>query len=320
MPTTFDLASYGVENPNDVFIQGGKPWRILSRNASGQVTSAEEIQRNLYPAITLPTSSAPGAAPLAPVQAPMIDPLLSADNILSPIQAAQAAFAKPTMTAAREFIEPSIPLLTQKVNEQAGQQKAAAQSDFLNRGITGSSTEVQTITRDIPAAANKALVEGINQLLLQAIPLAQNEKSMAIDTALKTASLSTNLRQVLGDEAFKTLDLNQRRELANQDVQLKLKLADVEMKFQAAMKQAEFAFTAAENDKDRAVAAQEYQYLLSERKKARQGAFMSSLSTLVGLGIGVALAPATGGASTLAAYGGLGATAGGGFANLFMLD
>lgn len=222
-----------------------------------------------------------------------------------------------------KFIAPgAVALLTKGVNDQLNTNRANAQSDFNARGMTGSSTEVGTLTRDLPAAANQALAEGTVKLLQAAYPLAMADKQGIIDATFKTASLTTQIRGLIGDEKFKQLSLDQQREIANQDVQLKLKLADVEMKFQASMKQAEFAFQRAENDKDRAVAQQQFEYLKQQRQKAQESAFITSLTSLAGIGIGLAMAPATGGASmmmTSAAVGGMaGQAAGQGISGLFL--
>lgn len=290
------------------------------------------------PTIAIPQINTGALQPLKPIQSPMgnsfmpaatpspsggIDPSLSTQSLLTQGQAALTAAQTPVDPT--KFIAPgAVDLMTKGVNDQLNINRASAQSDFNRRGITGSSTEIQTLTKDLPAAANAALQEGAIKLLQAAYPLALADKQATVDAMFKTTSLSTQIRSMIGDENFKMLNLNQQRELANQDVQLKLTLADLDMKFQAQMKQAEFAFTAAENDKDRAIAEKEYQYLVSERKKAREGAFMKSLTTLAGFGIGLAMAPATAGASTLMMYGGLGAMGGGAagdaFGGLFTMD
>ena len=276
------------------------------------------------PPITIPTPNLSGGfSPTVPAPAPTSftpDPLL-----LGALTQGQDAInlAKAPVDPTKFIAPGAVDLLTKGVEHQANVARASAQSDFANRGLTGSSTEVQTLTRDLPAQAQVALQEGTVKLLQAAYPLALADKQAVVDATFKTASLTTQIRGLLGDEKFKMLSLDQQRELSNQDVQLKLKLADVEMKFQAAMKEAEFAFTRAENDKDRAVAQQQFEYLKSQRAKAQQGAFISSLTTLAGIGIGLAAAPATGGASmmlTSAAVGGMaGQAAGGGFSGLFQL-
>lgn len=279
-------------------------------------------------------AAAPISAPMPPamsgivpsVSAPQtisLDPLLSPSNILSQSQAAIDAAKAPLDPS--KFIPPgATELLTKQVNDQLNINRSNAQSDFLNRGLTGSSTEVGTLTKTLPDQANQALAEGTVKLLTAAYPIAASEKAAIVDSMFKSVSLSTQLRGILGDEAFKTMSLQQQREVANQDAQLKIQLADIEMRFQAAIKNAEFAFTAAENDKDRAIQQQQLDYLKSERSKARQGAFLSSLTSLVGFGIGLAMAPATGGASTLLTYGAIGGAAGkeagNSFSNFFLLD
>lgn len=274
------------------------------------------------PAIGIPNVGATDIKPLSPTPPITFDPLLSPENILKQGQAAIDA-AKAPVDPSKFIVPGARELLTQNINEQLNINRAAAQSDFAARGMTGSSTEVQTLTRDLPAAADKALAEGTIKLLTAAYPLALQDKQTIVDSTFKSVSLSTQLRSVIGDEQFKKLSLDQQRELANQDVQLKLKLADIEMKFQASMKQAEMAFTAAENEKDREVARQQFEYLKAERNKARTSSFMSSITSVLGMGIGAALAAPTGGMSILAgaALGGAaGGAAGGGFSNLFMLD
>jgi hypothetical protein len=242
------------------------------------------------------------------------DPLLSPTNILQQGQDALAAAKAPVDPT--KFIAPgAMALMTQGVNEQAGIAKASAQSDFAARGMTGSSTEVQTLTRDLPAAAQKALAEGTVKLLQAAYPLAIADKQTIVDATFKTASLTTQVRQMIGDEKFKQLSLDQQAQIANQDVQLKLNLADIEMKFQAAMQQAQQAWQGAENDKDRAAASAQFEYLKSQRKNAQLGAFTSSLTTLAGAGIGFMV----GGPVGAVVGAGIG-SAGGGLANLFMTD
>lgn len=266
------------------------------------------------PLISTPSLPAAPIQPLAPISAPAMDPLLSTGSILQQGQAAATAAAAPVDPT--KFIAPgAMDLLTKGVNEQANINKASAQSTFGARGLTGSSTEVQTLTRDIPAQANQALAEGTVKLLQAAYPLAIEDKRMIVDSMYKTTSLSQSMRQLIGDESFKNLSLQQQRELANQDTQLKLTLADVEMRFQAKMKEAEFAFTAAENDKDRAAAQQQFEYLKSERNKDRTGAFIKSLTAIAGVGIGFA----TGGVGGAILGGLAGNVAGDAFGGLFTM-
>lgn len=284
--------------------------------------------------MSVPTPALPAFTPLAPTPTPQFDPLLSTKGIYDQGQAAIDAARAPLTDAVNAIVAPQIPLLTQQVQDQENVDRSSAQSTFGARGLTGSSTEIQTLTRDIPAMAHKALAEGTVKLLTAAYPIAAADKAAIVDATFKSASLSTQLRSLVGDEAFKKLSLDQQRELANQDVQLKLSLADTEMKFQASMKEAEFAFQHAENEADRQIQRQQIQYLQDERKKAREGAFIKSLTTLVGIGVGVGLG-ATGAIGPMAMAGGavvpgwavggaagmIGGNVGGdAFSNLFLMD
>lgn len=292
----------------------GTTERVLIEPPQGYDIWGRSIQTPSPTAITLPQLN-PNEIPRISTPPITFDPLLSPANILS--QGADALKAAQAPVDPTKFIVPGAQeLLTKGVNEQLNVARASAQSDFAARGLTGSSTEVQTLTRDLPAAAQTALQEGTIKLLQAAYPLALQEKQTIVDATFKSASLTSQVRQLIGDEQYKQLSLNQQAEISNQDVQLKLNLADIEMKFQAAIKQAEFAFTAAENEKDREVARQQFEYLKSERNKARQGAFISSLTTIAGTIIGAVYGGPVGAAVGASA----GKAAGEGFSGLFMTD
>ncbi len=238
------------------------------------------------------------------------DPLLSPESILAKSDAAVKAAQAPIDVSS--IVNPQIPLLTQELNNQLNVNKASAQSDFLARGLTGSSSELQTLTRELPAAANKALAEGIIKLQTQAIPLAQNEKQLASDAAFKSASLTTQLRTTIGEEQFNRLSLVQKQQLAEADMKLQRELKSIDQQFAERTQEAQFAFQRSENDKDRAIAETQYQNLQDERKRSRQGAFFSGLTSIAGLGIGAYFGDPTTGLLA-------GNAAGSAFQNLFQL-
>lgn len=198
------------------------------------------------------------------------DPLLSPESVLGGVK---SKLDQNTGDIARRIVEPQLPLVTQAVENFINQQKSSAQSDFLARGLTGGSTEVQTLTRDLPAAGAKALSDATTKLIADAIPQAQNEKQLA----LQGASLATQWRQMLGTEKFNMLSLDQRAKIADADRQTQVKLAQIDMQFKAKLAEAQMRFEAAQNQEDRLVADEQFRLLQKERSKAREQAFFQGL-------------------------------------------
>lgn len=285
----------------------GRKW---IRNSQG-VTMAEYKPIALPPTIKVPTLDSAPTVSSPELPSLSFDPLLSPASILKKNEDAVAA-AKAPVDPSKFIVPGATDLLTQGLNEQLNINKASAQSDFLARGMTGGSTEVQTLTRDLPNAANKALAEGTVKLLTAAYPLAMADKQSNVDALFKSASLATQIRSIIGDEAFKGLSLKQQAEIANQEATLRTRLAQIDMEFQSSIKNAELAFQMAENDKDRKIAEAQYQQLLEARKKARTNSFFSGLTTIIGTGVGAYYGGPAGAAA--------GASAGKTFGDMFIMD
>ena len=203
------------------------------------------------------------------------DPLLSIDSIL-------AESKKPL--DATSIIAPQLPLLQEDALLMGGQLKADAISEIgTRRGLAGGSTLAGTVFKDIPGQVNKAYADAQTKLLLEALPIAQAEKQANVQNAI-------SLRSMVGDEQFKKLGLEQQERLAASDQSLKIELSNIDREFNARITIAQQKFEASQNEIDRQIAAKQYQELLSERKKAREGAFLSGLTSLVGMGIGAGMA------------------------------
>lgn len=234
------------------------------------------------------------------------DPMLTPSSILSRTREAESLARSPLDSAVATMIAPQIGQLTESLQQQENVEKASAQSTFGARGLTGSSTELQTLTRDIPTQTQRSLAKGVVDLTAAALPIAQREREFASETALRGASLSTQLRSIMGDEQFKKLSLQQQKSLADQDAKLRVDLANLDVRFQTALAKAKMEFEAAENEADRAVAQQQMDILQQERRKARNASFFKSLTTLAGIGIGAFF----GGPAGAAVGGAVGGTSG----------
>lgn len=218
-----------------------------------------------------------------------IDPLLSPSALLGRMDAASKAAGASTTDIARGFVAPQIPLLESSVADSVSQARANAQSDFLRRGLTGSSTELYTLGRDIPAAGMKALSDAEVNLLTQAIPLAQNEKQLNFQAASKGAEFGVSLRKLIGDEEYNKLSLDQKDRITQADIALKVQLDAIDKNFQAHLEDARQAFQWASDESDRKVAADKYQAILDAQKQAKKQAFLKSGLTLAGAGVGATM-------------------------------
>mgnify|MGYP001559734732 CR=1 FL=1 len=275
-----------------------------------------------YQSYTAGLPKEPLVAPLAPFAHPTMDPLLSVSAIQKQTNDALAAANK----AVSVDITNEAAVLVPQVKQAGMEARARTQSDAMARGMTGSSTERGSLLA-VDAATEKMVSEGIQGLYEKKYPMALQEKQMIVDANFKAAGLTQQLRAMVGDEAFKSMSLEQQREIANKDMELKLKLTEIDMKFQMAMKQAEFAFTRAENEADRDIKRQEMDYLKSERQKEREGAWVSSLTSLAFIAGGAMIGGpammgmAAGSAGSGALMGGMLASGGGSnlFSNLFLM-
>lgn len=218
------------------------------------------------------------------------DPLLSPQAVLEKSQAATAVAMRPSADVANALIAPQIPILEKSIGEQTNAAKASAQSDFLARGMTGSSSEVQTITRDIPAASAKALAEGEIKLFAEALPIAQRQKEIQAAALGKEVDTSVKLRELVSTEKFNSMSLQQKQDLAKADAGLKITLDQIDKAFQARLTQAKFAFEHAENEANRAIEQQKLDFTISQYRQSRKDAFTKGLTSIAGFIAGGAIA------------------------------
>lgn len=277
-----------------------------------------------------PAPPPPVVTPTIPtVGAPTPEPGLDAAALLQSIgqannfsqQAANAASA-PITDMVNNIVAPHIPLITSAVNEHIASQVADWASSESTKGTVGSS-RADLGTAKIRGSGAKSIADQIAQLITQAIPLAQNDRNAKVAalqgqaaTAAKTGEFGLSLRGLVSDEKFKTLSLNQQASIFNADAELKKQILQIDQQFQAAQTKGQMDFQNAQNDKDRAMYAQQIQMAKDAASKARTQAITKSLTTLAGMGVGAALAAPTGGLSIPAgmAIGGQGgAAAGDGF-------
>lgn len=249
---------------------------------------------------------------LPQVDIPKFDPLLSTQKIYDQGQAAIDAASAPVDI--NNFVAPQVPLLVKGVTDQLKVAQSSAISNATNSGFEKSSRTAQDVNVSLPAQAQQAIADGIVKLTTSAYPLALQEKQMIIDTQFKGVGLTMQLRQMIGDEGFKALSLNQQNAIANKDAELRLKLADLDMKFRVAMKKAEFEFTNAQNEADRDIKRQEMAYLKSERERERKSAWIGSLAAIGGAFLGASAGPQ---GMLAGAY--IGQTVGKGFSDSFDL-
>src|SRR5574343_225109 len=187
------------------------------------------------------------------------DPLLSPTSILGNLST-----SKPSTELVRDIINPQLPFIEKSVKEAVNVARANAISDAIRTGGIGGSTLEGRITREIPEMGLKTLADAETKLMMEALPIAQQEKALG----LQEAQTKISLRSVISDENYKKLSLAQQERLAQEDRDLKIKLDQIDKEFQAKLKQAEMDFTSAQNDIDRAAASAQLDYVKGEREKA----------------------------------------------------
>jgi hypothetical protein len=247
------------------------------------------------PGIYVPPKFNPGADPLlsgVDLYKPRsyglsIDPLLSVSSIMDKFTAANNF---DTGAYAKSLVEPSLELVRRDVGNQVAQMRADAISDSVKRGIVGGSTLEGKLTTEIPAYAATALSDAETKLITQALPVAQQEKQLGIQGVGQLASL----RSMISGEQFNSMSLEQKDQLAASDQRLQVQLKEIDQQFQQKIQEAQFAFQRAENERDRQIADAQYQQLLAERRKAREGAFLSGITSLIGMGVGYGIGGPTG--------------------------
>ena len=240
--------------------------------------------------------------PTLGASAPPMDPSLGVQALLKQVQdavdksnEAVTAANAPIGDAAQTLINPLLPGLKSDINEAVSQQVAANQSDMMKRGATGSSTEMLG-SADIRAAGIKALDQGIQQLLFQALPIAMQDKQNKVAaiqgqvaTLMEKAKTATSLRSLISDEQFKSLSLDQQANIANADNATKMEIQKIDQDFQTRMTILQQNFQAAQNEADRQVYQQQMNQLKDARDNAqRNSVFKGILTTLGAIGGGMA--------------------------------
>lgn len=237
------------------------------------------------PQVSLPTQNFGFTPPAA----------LDFNALLQGAQSAQSIAAQPLAPQAQALIAPQLPILKQNVEGFLGQQKANAQSDFLKRGITGGSTETQTLIRDLPTQAAGILAQGEADLFSKALPLAQAQQQAQVQAAQAESQFGLSLRSLVSEESFKTLNLEQRENLTRADLQMKSELSRVDQNFQAQLLIAQQNFESAQNELDRQIAQEQLNQLHEQRREASRDAIIGSIIVAGGsilggpLGAGIAL-------------------------------
>src|SRR3990167_1228264 len=266
-------------------------------------------------------------APAVPAPTPSGDPLLSTQALTTQSQAALTAAQKPVTDTVNAIVAPQMPLIQRAVEEFINKQKASAQSYNMRMGRTGSSTESLLLNRDLPEQGAQALADANVKLVAAALPIAMQDKALNVEALMGQAKFGLSLRGLVSDEKFKALGLEQQERLSTMDRDLKLLLQQIDQSFKSQEMQIQRDFDANQNALGRQAAVDamnaQMAYQQNERRKARVQAITTSLTTIAGMAVGFALAPATGGASMLlasTAAGGMAGQQAGGFCNLFMLD
>lgn len=221
-----------------------------------------------------------------------MDPLLETGSIMGKIQDANKILTRPSTDFAKELLLPSFEMVKRDVGEQAGKMKAGFIDEAVKRGIIGSSTLEGQLTQEVPSWASRALADAETNLLLQGLPIAQQEKKLLAESIFREAETGITLRKMVGDEHYQKMSFEQKERLTKADQDLQFELKKIDQEFAEKMQEAEFNFQRAENEKDRRIAAQQYQQLLNAQRSARQNAFMSSMISMVGMGVGAYAAPA----------------------------
>ena len=234
---------------------------------------------------------------------PKIDPSLSIDNLIQQFNTAQSKSLIPT---AQSIVESQRPFIQKDVENFLTSATDVAKQDILRRNIAGSSTEQLKIGKDIPLQAADLLAKRENEALIQALPFAQREKELGIQGVQFTAGL----RKMVTDEQFQSMSLDQKQNLAEADMNLRIELDKLDKQFQTQKEMVRQKFEAAQNQADRDLAMYELRTLENERKKARSDAFTKSIFSLAGAGIGFASGGGLVGA-------GVGATVGNALGDIF---
>jgi hypothetical protein len=181
------------------------------------------------------------------------------------------------------IVAPQYKVLQDNLNRQEAQNRSNAQSTFMQRGLTGSSSELGALTRDIPGQTQQALATGYAGLVAGAAPIAQRQNEANLQARL-------SLRNMITDEQFNSMSMEQKDRLAQQDQQLQLALKQLDMKYGIALEQARQAFEAAENDTDRGIASEQSEKLRRARKdesdRALTVAYMQTVAKFLGGAIG----------------------------------
>ena len=211
---------------------------------------------------------------------------LDINALLQGAQSARTIAAQPLVPQAQAIVAQQMPQIKANVEAFLGQQKSNAQSDFLRRGITGGSTEQQTLIRDLPTQAAGILAQSEADLFAKALPFAQAQQQSQVQAAQAESQFGVSLRSLVSEERFQTLNLQQRENLSRADLQMKSELSRIEQQFQAQMLIAQQNFQAAENELDRQIAQEQIQQLSEARRQASKDAITGSLITAGGTILG----------------------------------
>jgi len=205
---------------------------------------------------------------------PDISNLLSISNILNTVN-------KPLMSTVNDLIAPQVPVLQALSDTQTAAAIANAKSEFTRRGIRDSSTDLQTILRDLPSEAQKNVSMAIADLLAKSTATAMEQKKLETST-------SVTLRSLISDEQFKTMTLDQQERFKTDDISLARELKQLEIANDQKQLDLKIAYQKETDQKERDLIAQLMRKQEERYADARKAAFTKGLISL-GFGVGGAV-------------------------------
>ena len=260
---------------------------IAQLQGTGNFVEAEAQAKKQQAADAALLKSQTPVVPIAPPNyKPTLDPLLMEPQLFSAAGRPSTTLAQPVTRTVQDIIRPLIPIIEKSINERTLQAQSNAQSEFMRRGLTGGSTELQTITRDLPAQGTRDLADAESQLLLQAIPLAQREKESLAGAQAEEAKFGVSMRSLVSNEQFQTMSLEQKDRITQADNALRLELQRIDNEANMSLLLVQQNFERAQNAEDRAIAEKQYQDILNEKQRARRTAFLKGITTVIGAGVG----------------------------------